>query len=302
MTLDNYFVTEIDLKLASKLQKDLAEQSFTFSSVPHALLAAKKPGISCTLYKSGKLVIQGKKLQEFIEFYLEPDLLGRFGLLHKIVPTTTNTYQNIIGADESGKGDFFGPLCVAAVHASADQLAYLSSIGVQDSKKISDLKIPVLAAKIKQKLSFETLVLLPPKYNELYAKFLNLNTMLAWCHVTLIKKITARTGCNEVILDQFAKEYVVLSELKRRKVEVSITQKPRAEEEIIVAAASILARNAFLENLKQLAKSIGILLPKGGGAATLSAGHEILLKFGKEALQNVCKSHFKNLDSILKKA
>ena len=292
------FVTTLDLQLAHKLQQDLVAQDFEITVPPHTLFSAKKKGLSCTLYLSGKLVVQGKDSAHFIEFYLEPEILGAFAFTH---PTVEINSTPRIGIDESGKGDFFGPLCVAGVYVQANEFSILHSLGVKDSKTISEKTLRGIAKKIKSTCLYQIVRINPPKYNEIYASFLNLNKLLAWGHATTIEQLIEKSGCHEVIIDQFAHEYVVLNALKRKNIEVHLTQRHRAEEDLAVAAASILARDAFLEGLDKLSLELGIPLPKGGATATIEMGKKILEKWGEEKLLSLCKHHFKNLDAILGK-
>lgn len=294
----NSFVTTLDLQLADKLQQDLVAQDFEITTPPHTLFSAKKKGLSCTLYFSGKLVVQGKDCAHFIEFYLEPEILGSFTFTHSAASLNTTPR---IGIDESGKGDFFGPLCVAGVYVKADEFAILQSLGVKDSKTISEKTLRALAAKIKSTCLYQIVRINPPKYNEIYASFLNLNKLLAWGHATTIEQLIEKSGCHEVIIDQFASEHVVLNALKRKNINIQLTQRHRAEEDLAVAAASIVARDAFLEGLEKLSSELGLPLPKGGAAATIEMGKKILERWGLEKLLSLCKHHFKNLDAILGK-
>lgn len=292
------FVTTIDLKLAAKLKQDLIQQEFEMSVPPYTCFSAKKRGVSCTLYSSGKLVVQGKESAEFIEFYLEPEILGSFTFTH---PLTEQDLTPHIGIDESGKGDFFGPLCIAGVYVNSDQFALLQSVGVKDSKNISDPNIRKIAAKIKSTCLYHVVRINPPKYNEIYANFQNLNKLLAWGHATTIEKLVEKSGCKDVIVDQFANEWVVESALKKKNLTINLSQRHRAEEDLAVAAASILARDAFLEGLEKLGSEIGMVLPKGSSSLTSAAGREILEKWGREKLMDLCKHHFKTLDAIIGK-
>jgi len=296
--MGNPFVTTLDITLADKLKEELVKQNFEISSPPHTLFSGKKKGMSCTLYASGKLVVQGKESAEFIEFYLEPHLLQTFTQTH---PLAEVKQSSRIGIDESGKGDFFGPLCIAGVYVKEDQFALIQSIGVKDSKTISDKNIRIIAAKIKNICLYQIVRINPPKYNEIYANFLNLNKLLAWGHATTIEKLVEKSGCREVILDQFASEWVVLNALKRKNIQLDLTQRHRGEEDLSVAAASILARDAFLEGLEKLSLEAEITLPKGGASATVQIGKKILAEQGLEKLLSLCKHHFKNLDAILEK-
>jgi ribonuclease HIII len=294
--MSNIFVATIDLQLSEKLRKDLMEQGFEFSQPPYSIFSAKKKGISCTLYSSGKLTVQGKEMSSFMEFYLEPEILK----------ATPFTYQDIdidcsgrIGIDESGKGDFFGPLCIAGVFAEGDAVKQLKSLGVRDSKALNDVAIIKIAQKIRANYTHHIVKINPARYNELYQQFRNLNRLLAWGHATTIEKLVIDTGCPKVIIDQFAAEEVVLTALKRKALNIELTQRHRAEEDLIVAAASILAREAFLLGLAALEREFDMELPKGASAGTIRAGKAFVSKFGKDALSRVGKLHFKTLDAIL---
>jgi len=290
------FVQTIDLKLASKLIKDLTEQGFELTTPQYTVFSAKKKGVSCTLYQSGKLTVQGKEMSEFLEFYLEPHILGAF----------SHTYKNLdidqtarIGIDESGKGDFFGPLCIAGVYADSSNIGKLETIGVKDSKLLSDKAIMTVARAIRAEFIHHIVKINPLKYNELYAQFKNLNHLLAWGHATTIEQLVTKTNCRSVIIDQFASEHVVITALKRKKLEVDLTQRHRGEEDLVVAAASILARETFLKGLEDLSKQFGIELPKGASQSTIKAGRNFVGKHGQSALGNVGKLHFKTTQQVI---
>ena len=111
-----------------------------------------------------------------------------------------------IGIDESGKGDFFGPLCIAGVYVNAEQFAQLQKMGVKDSKSLGDNSIKKIALQIKGCCLYHIVRINPVKYNEIYAGFKNLNKLLAWGYATAIEKLIEKTECHEVIIDQFADE------------------------------------------------------------------------------------------------
>jgi ribonuclease HIII len=290
------FSAKVDLGISQKLIKDLKDQGFELSKPQYTVFAAKKKGLSCTLYESGKLLVQGKEASSFVEFYLEPEILGKFmySYGHLEIDTTPR-----IGIDEAGKGDFFGPLCIAGVYASSEGIAQLRELGVKDSKTMSDKIIIKMAQKIKAACPHHIIRINPLKYNELYGKFRNLNHLLAWGHATAIESLHKETQCSNVLVDQFAAEKVVLTALDRKGLKLTVTQRHRAEEDLVVAAASILARQAFLDGLDRLGKEFSITLPKGASLATIKAGAKFALKYGQEALIKVGKLHFKTLDAIL---
>ena len=291
------FVATINLDLADKLRNDLIEQGFKITIPAYTVFSAQKKGISCTLYSSGKLTVQGKDMEEFISFYIEPEILQ--SLAFSYPETQVNTASHI-GVDESGKGDFFGPLCIAGVQADEQKIKQLLSLGVRDSKRIADKVVRKLSGQIKTICSHAIVFISPKKYNELYADFQNLNKLLGWGHATVITELVTKTGCTDVIIDQFASEHVVINALKHKKIQISLTQRHRAEVDPVVAAASILARAAFLEGLEQLGKQYEIELPKGASSEVKEVGKKLVKKYGPQILEQTSKLHFKTKEEILK--
>ena len=300
MPLPSIFVTTITADLIEKLKNDLPSQGFELSQPPYTHFSAKKKGVSCTLYTSLKLTVKGKEMRPFIEFYLEPEKLKKFEFTYKeAVSPVTHDLTGRIGVDESGKGDFFGPLCVAAVFASGEKVHRLVELGVKDSKLLNDTLIRKIAKQIRGEFQHSIIPISPFKYNELYDKFHNLNSLLAWGHATAIENLSMLSGCKCVIIDQFAHESVVQNALKRKKLEVALVQKHRAEADVVVAAASILARASFLEGMDKLSQEVGIELPKGASSKTIDVGKALVAKWGKEVLSKVSKQHFKTTQQIL---
>lgn len=293
------FTAKINLELAPKLKTDLTDQGFTLSQPPYTLFQAQKKGVTCTLYESGKLVVQGKEMDAFIEFYLEPEILQEFRYSH---PEAHLDIVPHIGLDEAGKGDFFGPLCIGAVYADAEGIKKLLQIGVKDSKKLSDDTILKIAAKIRAEYVHVSIRLFPLKYNELYARFKNLNRMLAWAHTAALKDLSEKTQCKRAIIDQFAKEGVMEAALRQKHQEVHLEQRVGGESDLVVAAASILARADFVKGIEQLSEEIGHPLPKGASKAVFNAGLSLVRKYGPDILNKVAKVHFKTKDEILAKA
>lgn len=295
------FVTTLDVKLAAKMLRDLTEQNFEISTPQYTIFSAKKKGISCTFYKSGKLTVQGKEMGEFIEFYLEPQILGTFTKSYPELSAIGNVDHNLIdhiGIDESGKGDFFGPLCIAGVFATTKEIPRLQAIGVKDSKKLTDAQIVVIGKKIQLEFQHHIVKINPLKYNELYEQFKNLNKLLAWGHATTIEQLVLKTNCQNVIIDQFASEHVVITALKRKKMDINLTQRHRGEEDLVVAAASILARMTFLQGLALVGKPFEMILPKGASKQTIAAGKKLYAHYGMKGLSETGKLHFKTLLDI----
>jgi ribonuclease HIII len=292
----NTFVATIDLSLAPKLQTDLEEQGFTLTKPPYTLFSAQKQGISCTLYTSGKITVQGKGKDDFIAYYLEPEILKNLAYTYPELGVDMTPH---IGVDEAGKGDFFGPLCIAGVQADEEGIKKLLALGVKDSKRMGDKNILTLATKIKLGFPHSIIRIFPLRYNEMYASFQNLNRLLAWGHGTAISELVEKTGCEQALIDQFANEKLVENAVKKKNLQVKLTQRPRAEEDPVVAAASILARAAFVEGIDQLSKEAGFELPKGASDKVVAAGRKLLEQHGGESLGKFAKLHFKTYHDIL---
>jgi ribonuclease HIII len=292
----NTYVATIDLSLAPQLLEDLQSQGFEISKPQYTVFMAKKKGVSCTLYESGKLTVQGKEKEALIEFYLEPQILQKFNYSYGNLNYDASAR---IGIDESGKGDFFGPLCIAGVFAEGETISEMAALGVRDSKLMDDREILRLGKEIKSHCEHYIVKINPQKYNELYAKFGNLNHLLAWGHATVIDKLVEKTQCQNIIIDQFASEHVVETAVKRKQLKIKLTQRHKGEEDVVVAAASILARSTFVEGLEQLGEEFICHFPKGASQAVIKFGKEFVKKYGKEELGRVAKTHFKTLDAIL---
>ncbi|MFN4174322.1 MAG: ribonuclease HIII [Parachlamydiaceae bacterium] len=285
----NPFVTTINASQEKTLLAYLKENDFELSKPAYTKFLAKKPNLSVTLFESGKLVVQGKEAKAFIEFFLQPEVTHDFGQEERFYPH--------IGIDESGKGDFFGPLCIAGVYADEKGIAALKEWGVKDSKTLTDNSIDQLARKIKT-LHHHIVIINPAKYNEIYPKFGNLNSLLAWGHATAIEALYEQSGCEKVIIDQFADERVVLSALKRKGIALDLDQRHRGEEDLVVAAASIIARDTFVKRLKKLSEEFDLDLPKGASKQVVEIGKRLYLRHGEAGLSKVSKLHFKTLDQI----
>jgi ribonuclease HIII len=291
------FSTSIDLSLSEKLKADLIEQDFEISSAPYMVFQAKKSGISLSLYNSGKLTVQGKNKHDFITFYLEPEILESVAYSYPLKDVPTHAR---IGIDEAGKGDFFGPLCIGGLYISGEEeLHKLLSLGVKDSKKLSDPKILEIAAKIKSHFKTSVIKLFPAKYNELYKAFHNLNRLLAWGHSAAIENLHQATDCRSVIIDQFADESLVLNALKRKHLDIDLTQRHKGESDPVVAGASILARAAFVEGIESLEKEFNLTLPKGASNGVKEAARKAILIYGEQILEKISKTHFKTTSEVL---
>jgi ribonuclease HIII len=212
-----------------------------------------------------------------------------------------------IGTDESGKGDYFGPMVVAAVLIDAQTKPKLEALGVKDSKLLSDRRCRELAAKIREicRGKYEEVEIPPERYNELYETFRkegkNLNHLLAWGHARAIESLLERHSCTHAVADQFGDEHYILSSLMEKGKQIQLIQMPKGERDIAVASASILTRDKFLARLERLSQEYQIELPKGASEAVVIAGKQIIAKKGPDDLRKVAKLHHKTTHKIFEK-
>lgn len=204
-----------------------------------------------------------------------------------------------MGTDESGKGDYFGPLVAAGVYVPAGQGDVLREYGIRDSKRVSDNRVRKLAEVVMQGYPHSIVAIGPEKYNELYSKLRNLNRLLAWAHSRVIENILEEVPCTLAITDQFGDKLFVENALMKRGRSIELVQKPKAEEDIAVAAASILARSEFLRRLHSLSEDAGLELPKGASPMVEEAGVALVKRYGAQVLAKFAKTHFKTTGRIL---
>lgn len=205
-----------------------------------------------------------------------------------------------IGIDESGKGDYFGPLVISAVLVAPENEMILSEAGVRDSKKLTDKKIEELARLISRTCIVSVVRIGPSKYNELYEKIANLNKLLAWGHSRALENVLAKApDCGLAISDQFGDERFLRSALMKAGRQVELVQMPRAEQDTSVAAASIMARDGFVKALDDLSRAAGFKLPKGASdPAVLRTACELFARGGQAELGKYVKLHFKTTKQV----
>jgi ribonuclease HIII len=286
---------------AGALQRFLRDNGYSFREVPYARFAAEKEKTNVVFYQSGKLVVQGKGTQDFVEFVLEPQILQEVKLGYETV-LHPELLDPRIGVDESGKGDFFGPLCVAGVYINPAVIAAWKGAGIRDSKKISgDRRIAELARLIRETPGciYAVVPIGNEAYNRLYLKLRSVNTLLAWGHARVIENLMGQSYRMKpppvrAISDQFAHDKAtVAGALMSLGRGIELVQRHKAEEDLAVAAASILARNEFVTRLAALGKRYDTVFPKGASAAVDAAASEFVAKHGAEKLKEVSKTHFR---------
>jgi ribonuclease HIII len=286
----------------SKLRTLLGESGFQFSAKQYTLFFAQKNNLSVAVYEKGpKVLVQGKGVEEFVQFELEPKILGEAKLGYEEVHSP-EMFEPHFGVDESGKGDFFGPLVVAGVYVDPGIARKLVDAGVQDSKRIgSDARIRALAETIRKSTAglIETVLIGPERYNELYPKLGNLNKLLGWGHARVIENLLAKKpDCPRALSDQFADARVIEQSLLRHGRKIDIEQRTKAESDIAVAAASILAREAFINWLEHRGKELGLRLERGVSANVKKAAKKLVEMNGPQILRGLAKVHFRTAHEI----
>lgn len=301
------YVCTITAAQAEQLHGLMQARGWTFDQMPYARWRGRLAKTTVVAYESGKLTVQGRETPDFVQFLLEPEILqeARFGYEAELMAVENPAMlAPHAGIDESGKGDYFGPLVVACVYTDAEAAQKLLSAGVADSKAIAnDRKIAALAAVIRKECTgrFSLLAIGPESYNRLYESFGNLNHLLAWGHAKVLENLLEQVpDCPRAISDQFAASAnTVKRALLERGRRIVLEQRTKAEADIAVAAASILARAEFVRRLEVLGKTVGMVLPKGAGPAVPVCASQIAAQGGRDALGKVAKLHFKTTADAL---
>ena len=298
----NSYTHPLSTDQASKLRSLLKDLGFEFAERPYTLFFAQKNKLSVAVYEKGpKVLLQGKGIEEFVQFELEPKILEQAKLGYEEVHSP-EMFEPHFGIDESGKGDFFGPLVIAGVYVDRDIARKFMDAGIQDSKRIgSDARIRALATIIKTTPGAvgDTVAIGPERYNDLYEKFGNLNSLLGWGHARVIENLLAKKpDCPRALSDKFADAKVIERSLLQRGKAIRLEQRTKAESDLAVAAASILAREAFIDWLERRGKAMGVKLGRGVSAPIKEAAKAIVDAGGPEALRKVAKVHFRTAHEI----
>ena len=302
MAAQNTFTYKLTAEQQETLTALLRGGNYRPAEVPHTRIAVKAPDCNINLYNSGKLLVQGKGAREFVEFTLEPLVLGEATLgYEKELDPSINAPR--MGVDESGKGDFFGPLVIAAAYVDETLVAAMQKLDVKDSKAItSDKKALAIGSALRQLLGkrFALVSIGPAAYNRLYAKMRSVNRILAWGHARATENLLeAVPGCPTAISDQFGSKESVERALMKAGRGIELIQRHKAESDMAVAAASILARESFLLSLQKMREQYSAEIPKGASAAVRAAAVTLVRRTSPETLLNTVKCHFKTTDAVL---
>ena len=296
------FTFKLTPEQQGKLEEHLNGGNYLPIEVPHTRVAVDAEGCKIMLYKTGKCLVQGGKASDWVQFTLEPLVLQEIVTGYDNV-RNPEWFHPHMGVDESGKGDFFGPMVISAVYSDEELIHRFQEMGVKDSKKItSDRKALELARDLRGLLGdrFASVVIGPRSYNRLYATMRSVNSLLAWGHARAIENLLETVpGCPRAVSDQFGPKRQIEQALMKKGRAIELVQRPKAEEDPAVAAASILARAGFLDAVRRMEKQYDQEFPKGASQRVLNAAREMVDKLGADTLLVTAKCHFKTTDKVL---
>ena len=302
MEKKNSFTFVLNAEQQEALKILLNMGNYKRKEVPHTTIAVEAQDCVVNLYKSGKCLVQGKGAEDFVLFFLEPNVLqaATVGYEELLNPDLVSPHM---GIDESGKGDFFGSLVACAVYVDPDLAHAMQELGVKDCKQLTDKAVFFIGNKTRQLLGpkrFSMVAIGPEAYNRLYAKMRNVNTLLAWAHARCIENLMESVpDCPRAVADQFGAKQVIERALMKKGRSIKLEQRHKAESDIAVAAASVLAREAFLRGLGKLGETYGIQAHKGASEQVKASAIELVKKAGPEILLKTCKCHFRTADQVL---
>lgn len=309
----------ITVKVSENTMKEMEEFFEDFKRAktpPYAVFQADDADCVVTLYQSGKAVFQGISADISAKMWIERE--------RRLNPTKNVDVKNseqkekkekkeviidpkiynasCIGSDEVGTGDYFGPIVVSSAYVNKENIKWLESIGVKDSKKLTDDKIIEIVPEIIKKIPYKSIILTNKEYNERYNENTNMNKLKAILHNSVLSKLSNEIKDYEyIVVDEFATKYVYYNYLKESpNVVRNITFMTKGEDKCLaVACASLISRYIFIKEFDKLSDKVDEFLPKGASDAVNDMGKKLVNKFGKDILKDVAKLNFKNTEKIL---
>lgn len=303
----------ITLKVSDKTKEQMIkyfEDLKRPNTPPYSVFQAIDGDSVVTLYESGKCVFQGKDADLASQFWVETEKINSGKAITtnsenkkkedkiKIDPKIYNSTS--IGSDEVGTGDYFGPIVVTATYVKKEDIPYLESLGIKDSKKLTDEKILQIVPIIKDKIKYSTVILSNREYNSKYKDGYNMNKLKAILHNKVLSNLKNEgLKYDYIVVDQFAEKYVYFSYLKEsNNVVRDITFLTKGEDKCLaVACASIISRYIFIKEFAKIESEVG-LLPKGASSKVDECAKKIVDKYGFDKLNEIAKLNFKNTEKI----
>lgn len=302
------YTVKLDAAQLAKLRAYCETRSWLPVEVAYTHFAFKADHLKLNLsaYTSGKVVIAGKGTEDFVRDVIEPEITGAAKLGYDEV-LHPDWFESHAGLDESGKGDFFGPVVAATVIADKSAIEEWRKAGAQDSKKMAESKIMELDRLIRETKGASVATCFcrtMTRYNELMGRpGANLNRLLAWQHATALGDALARKPVKWGLLDQFSEQPLVQRELAKKDIkDFELRMRTKAEEDPVVAAASIVARAEYVRQMHLLSKKFGAKLQKGAGPLVKHQAEEIIRQFGAPALRDFAKLHFRTAYEVVSAA
>jgi len=297
----NNYTLKINPAQGQKIKNLFEKENAVFDTVQYSFWRAKTAEYQAVYYTSGKLLIQGKETERITAetnavLGIKAEKAETFGTAKASLIDTHG--EKYIGTDESGKGDFFGPLIAAGVQSDDALNKKFADLGIKDSKKMKDSEILKAANFIKATAVHSVVVIMPEKYNELYKKFNNLNKLLAWAHARAIENILEKSPCRYALADKFGDESLIQNALMKNGRNIILKQCVRAEADSACAAASVLARAEFVKRMQDISKKYEINFSKGVSEAVEKQAKDFIKRYSADRLNEIAKLHFKTADKI----
>lgn len=307
-------VKTITLKVSDNTMEKMNEyfeDKKRLKTPPYAVFQADEADTVVTLYQSGKAVFQGisadidANLWSQMEKNLNPNknVDMKVASNEKKKETKKNSkvyYANTIGSDEVGTGDYFGPIVVTASYVTKEDIPFLESLGIKDSKKMTDEQILKITPQIIKKIPYYTMTLSNKEYNQRHSEY-NMNAMKAILHNKALLEMTKQyKGYDYIVVDQFAEKYVYYNYLRKvPNVQRNITFITKAEDQCLsVACSAIISRYIFIKEFDKLSKKYNQTLPKGAGPIVDEVGAKLVKEYGIDVLNEIAKTNFKNTEKI----
>ena len=304
-------MTNIVLQVSSAIQQKIKmhyQTSLIERKAPGVIFAAKLADTAITAYKSGKVMFQGAGAQREAARWST----GATTTTSKITNTKGDKLPenfatfSVIGSDETGTGDYFGPVTVAAVYVPADKIALVQELGVKDSKQLTDEYMRKIAPDLMKVCPHSILTLRNDKYNAIQARGYSQGKIKALLHNQALKHVLTKIAPDKpdyILIDQFAERGIYYNHIKNEKqiIRENVLFSTKAENlHVAVATASILARYAFLKEMDKLAEIVGFPIQKGASGKVDEMAAKIWLKHGEETLKSMTKWHFANTEKARK--
>lgn len=300
-------VIQLTKKQRADLRLDLQKKLLS-KQIPYADFIAKVGNTTITAYNSGKVVFQGSQAEELAAQWGAAAVPTQKQRKETVSQLPTGLSQlSVIGSDEVGNGSYFGPVTVCAAYVPADQVAALKALGVKDSKALTDPQIVQLATQLKQTIAYRLLIVTPEKYNQIQPKYNAVHMKVALHNqaIYLLLNDIQPVKPDAIVIDQFTPEanYKKYVKNEQRQVTEPLYFTTKGEQyHVAVAAASIISRAAFLEELDKESKELGYTVPSGAGQKADQVAAKVLKQGGLPLLQNYAKLHFANTEKAQKLA